>query len=52
MSVLHFKLLRLFEDGRLFEGGRISNDFPFGVGAYSRVGVYSRGRSIEALRYV
>ena len=36
--------------GRLIEGGRLSNNLVSRVGAYSGMGAYSRGRSIEALR--
>ena len=36
--------------GRLFEGWGLFNNLVSKVVAYSRVGAYSRGRLIEALR--
>ena len=47
-KILNYCLLQSMI-GRLFEG-RLCNNLVFGVGAYSMVGTYSRGRLIEASR--
>ena len=44
--------IRLFEEGALTRRRRFFDDRVSRVGAYLRVGAYSRGRLIEALRYL
>ena len=41
-----------FKGGRLFDGGRLSNNFTFRMGAYSRVGAYLRGALIRSITVI